>query len=55
MSLYNGLSSLKGGISFANAGGLEPYVTTPAEFSAMMRREYDKYGKVVKAAGIKLE
>ena len=37
------------------AGGLEPYVTTPVEFSAMMRREYEKYGKVVKDVGATID
>jgi len=37
------------------AGGLDPYVTTPAEFSALIRRDYEKYAKVVKEVGIKLD
>jgi tripartite-type tricarboxylate transporter receptor subunit TctC len=37
------------------AGGLDPYLTTPEEFSALIRRDYDKYGKVVKDIGIKLD
>jgi tripartite-type tricarboxylate transporter receptor subunit TctC len=37
------------------AGGLDPYVTTPQEFSALIRRDYEKYAKVVKEVGIKLE
>ena len=37
------------------AGGLEPYITTPGEFSAMMRRDYDKYGKVVKEVGATID
>jgi tripartite-type tricarboxylate transporter receptor subunit TctC len=37
------------------AGGLEPYITTPAEFSALIRRDYDKYGKVVKDVGAKID
>ena len=39
----------------ANAGGLEPYITTSAEFAAMLRREYDKYGKVVKDLGATID
>jgi tripartite-type tricarboxylate transporter receptor subunit TctC len=34
-----------------NVGGLEPFVTTADEFSAMIRSDYAKYGPVVKAAG----
>jgi tripartite-type tricarboxylate transporter receptor subunit TctC len=37
------------------AGGLDPYLTTPQEFSALIRRDYEKYAKVVKDVGIKLE
>ncbi len=40
---------------FNNAGGLDPYLTTPAEFSAMMRRDYDKYGKVVRDVGATID
>jgi tripartite-type tricarboxylate transporter receptor subunit TctC len=34
------------------ADGAEPAGTTPAEFSALIRRELDKWGAVAKAAGI---
>jgi tripartite-type tricarboxylate transporter receptor subunit TctC len=37
------------------AGGLEPYITTEAEFAALIRRDYDKYGKVVRDVGIKAD
>jgi tripartite-type tricarboxylate transporter receptor subunit TctC len=37
------------------AGGLDPYLTTPEEFSALIRRDYEKYAKVVKNIGIKLD
>jgi len=37
------------------AGGLEPYVTTPQEFQALIQRDYAKYAKVVKDLGIKLD
>jgi tripartite-type tricarboxylate transporter receptor subunit TctC len=37
------------------AGGLDPYLTTPGEFSALIRRDYDKYAKVVKDIGIKVD
>jgi tripartite-type tricarboxylate transporter receptor subunit TctC len=38
-----------------NAGGLDPYVASPEEFSALIRRDYAKYAKVVKDIGIKLD
>jgi tripartite-type tricarboxylate transporter receptor subunit TctC len=37
------------------AGGLDPYVTTPDEFQALIRRDHAKYAKVVKDVGIKLD
>jgi tripartite-type tricarboxylate transporter receptor subunit TctC len=37
------------------AGGLDPYVSTPEEFSALIRRDYEKYAKVVKELGLKLD
>jgi tripartite-type tricarboxylate transporter receptor subunit TctC len=37
------------------AGGLDPYVSTPEQFSALIRRDHEKYGKVVKDLGIKLD
>ena len=40
---------------FNNAGGLEPYVTTSEEFNEIIRRDYEKYAKVVKQVGIKLD
>jgi tripartite-type tricarboxylate transporter receptor subunit TctC len=36
-------------------GGLEPYVTTPAEFQELLRSEYAKYAEVVRAAGAKID
>ncbi|HEX3633295.1 MAG TPA: tripartite tricarboxylate transporter substrate binding protein [Casimicrobiaceae bacterium] len=38
-----------------SAGGVEPFVTTPDEFVALIRRDYDKYGKIVKTIGIRLD
>ena len=40
---------------FNRAGGLEPLVTTPEEFTAMVQRDYEKYGAVVKKLGIKIQ
>jgi len=37
------------------AGGLEPYISTLAEFADLIRRDYDKYGKVVKEVGVKVD
>jgi tripartite-type tricarboxylate transporter receptor subunit TctC len=36
-------------------GGLEPFVTTPDEFTNFFRAEYAKYGQVVKAVGVKID
>ncbi|MEP6997381.1 MAG: tripartite tricarboxylate transporter substrate binding protein [Betaproteobacteria bacterium] len=38
-----------------SAGGVETFTTTPEEFAALIRSDYDKYGKIVKTTGIKLD
>jgi tripartite-type tricarboxylate transporter receptor subunit TctC len=38
-----------------NLGGLEPYVTTPEEFAALIRAEHAKYAQVVKASGARID
>ena len=40
---------------FNSSGGLEPYVVQGAEFNELIRRDYEKYGKVVKEISIKLD
>lgn len=35
--------------------GAEPLTSTPAEFSAYLRSEIDKWAKVVKASGMKVD
>jgi tripartite-type tricarboxylate transporter receptor subunit TctC len=37
------------------AGGLDPFVTTPQEFSALIRRDFEKYARIVKDLGLKLD
>jgi tripartite-type tricarboxylate transporter receptor subunit TctC len=37
----------------ASAG--EPYVTTPDEFAARIRTDYERYGKVIAASGLRVE
>jgi len=37
------------------AGGVEAFATTPAEFAALIRSDYDKYGRIVKSTGIKVD
>ncbi len=37
------------------AGGLDPYVASPEEFTALIKRDYAKYAQVVKEIGIKLD
>jgi tripartite-type tricarboxylate transporter receptor subunit TctC len=36
-------------------GGLEPYITTPDEFAALLRADYAKYGEIVKAVGVRID
>jgi tripartite-type tricarboxylate transporter receptor subunit TctC len=38
-----------------SVGGLEPFISTPGEFAALIRSEYAKYGEVVKAVGAKID
>jgi tripartite-type tricarboxylate transporter receptor subunit TctC len=37
------------------AGRLEPLLASPEEFAALIQKDYEKYGKLVKDIGIKLE
>jgi len=38
-----------------NAGGLQAFATTPAEFAALIKSDYDKYGKLVRDIGVKID
>jgi tripartite-type tricarboxylate transporter receptor subunit TctC len=38
-----------------NAGGLQPLATSPAEFAALIHRDYEKYGKLVRELGVKVD
>jgi tripartite-type tricarboxylate transporter receptor subunit TctC len=38
-----------------NAGGVEPWITTPEEFAAEMRSEFATYAKLVKEVGAKID
>ena len=35
--------------------GLEPAATTPDEMAALLRREQERYGSIIKGANIKVE
>jgi tripartite-type tricarboxylate transporter receptor subunit TctC len=37
------------------AGGLDPYIASPDEFAALIKRDYAKYAKVVKDIGLKVD
>jgi tripartite-type tricarboxylate transporter receptor subunit TctC len=37
------------------SGSLEPLILSPADFTALIRSDYEKYGKVIKEIGIKLD
>ena len=37
------------------AGGLEPYISAPSEFAALIRVDYNKYGKLVKDMGVTVD
>ena len=36
-------------------GAGEPYITTPDEFAAVMRADYERYGTVIKSIGFKVD
>jgi len=38
-----------------SVGGLEPFISTPEEFTALIRAEYTKYGEAIKAVGVKID
>jgi len=35
--------------------GMDPYISSPAQFAALMKADMAKYAKVIKAANIKIE
>ena len=37
------------------AGSLDAYSSTPEEFAALIQRDYDKYGKIVKEVGAQVD
>jgi tripartite-type tricarboxylate transporter receptor subunit TctC len=37
------------------SGSLEPLILTPAEFSSLIAQDYERYGKIVKEIGVKIE
>ena len=37
------------------SGSGEPYFTTPEEFQARIRSDNEKYGKLIKAIGLRIE
>ena len=39
----------------AASGSGEPYLTTPEEFTARIRGDNEKYGKVIRSIGAKLD
>lgn len=40
---------------FNAAGGLDPAIATPQEFSERIRSDYDKYAKLVQLIGAKID
>ena len=39
----------------AASGSGEPYLVTPEEFHARIRSDHEKYGKLIRAIGAKME
>jgi tripartite-type tricarboxylate transporter receptor subunit TctC len=38
-----------------NSGSGEPSIVTPEEFKAMIKRDYDRYGKAIRESGIRID
>jgi len=38
-----------------NAGGLQAFATSPGEFAALIKSDYDKYGKLVRDIGVRID
>ena len=38
-----------------DTSGPEPWMSTPEEFAAIIRRDYEKYGKLVKTLGVRID
>ena len=43
------------GKRLGDAGAGEPYITTPEEFAARIKSDYEKYGKLIRSIGVKVE
>jgi tripartite-type tricarboxylate transporter receptor subunit TctC len=41
--------------AFIRSGALEPFITTPEEFSVLIQADYEKFGKVARALGTKID
>jgi tripartite-type tricarboxylate transporter receptor subunit TctC len=39
----------------ADAGGMEAFITTPREFDALIKQDFQKYGKLVKDLNLKID
>jgi tripartite-type tricarboxylate transporter receptor subunit TctC len=39
----------------ANSGSGDPYITTAEEFAALIQRDYEHYGKIIRDAGVKID
>jgi tripartite-type tricarboxylate transporter receptor subunit TctC len=39
----------------SKSGSGEPFITSPAEFAALMKSDFEKYGALVKKVGLKID
>jgi tripartite-type tricarboxylate transporter receptor subunit TctC len=39
----------------ADSGAGEPYASTPDEFAARIKGDYEKYGKLIRSIGVKVD
>jgi tripartite-type tricarboxylate transporter receptor subunit TctC len=53
---FNAVLALKEvGDRLISSGAGQPYITTPAEFEALIRADYERYGKIVQSIGFKVD
>jgi hypothetical protein len=41
--------------ALVDSGAGEPYNTSPDEFATLIRSDYERYGKVIKSIGFKVD
>jgi tripartite-type tricarboxylate transporter receptor subunit TctC len=55
VEIANVLAQPTFGQRLSNSGSGEPYVETPEAFAARIRKDYDKYGTIIRSIGVKVD